>query len=78
MSNTLNPFQRVCFETTDQLRLLSYSLSCVTYTDNASSKSVCYAMCCRHNVCSQLHLPAQSGSTAMLKAMRRGYVVQLL
>jgi len=27
----------------------------------------------RDNICSQLHLPAQSGSTAVLKRMRRGY-----
>ncbi|XP_069740743.1 mitochondrial tRNA methylthiotransferase CDK5RAP1 isoform X2 [Narcine bancroftii] len=27
----------------------------------------------RANICKQIHLPAQSGSTAMLKAMRRGY-----
>lgn len=27
----------------------------------------------RHNVCSQIHLPAQSGSTRMLSQMRRGY-----
>eukprot|EP00611_Tribonema_gayanum_P000867 TRINITY_DN10660_c0_g1_i2.p1 TRINITY_DN10660_c0_g1~~TRINITY_DN10660_c0_g1_i2.p1 ORF type:complete len:439 (-),score=196.93 TRINITY_DN10660_c0_g1_i2:340-1656(-) len=27
----------------------------------------------RHNVCAQLHLPAQSGSSAVLRAMRRGY-----
>lgn len=26
-----------------------------------------------HNVCSQLHMPAQSGHTAMLARMRRGY-----
>ena len=25
------------------------------------------------NICSHLHMPAQSGSTAMLDAMRRGY-----
>lgn len=27
----------------------------------------------RHNICKQLHLPAQSGSTKVLAAMRRGY-----
>ncbi|XP_078092529.1 mitochondrial tRNA methylthiotransferase CDK5RAP1 isoform X2 [Mustelus asterias] len=27
----------------------------------------------RANICKQIHLPAQSGSTAVLKAMRRGY-----
>jgi MiaB/RimO family radical SAM methylthiotransferase len=27
----------------------------------------------RHNLCSSLHLPAQSGSTSMLRRMRRGY-----
>nr|XP_009667805.1 PREDICTED: CDK5 regulatory subunit-associated protein 1 [Struthio camelus australis] len=27
----------------------------------------------RHNICKQLHLPAQSGSTRVLEAMRRGY-----
>lgn len=27
----------------------------------------------RHNVCKQLHMPAQSGSTEVLKRMRRGY-----
>ncbi|XP_067410055.1 mitochondrial tRNA methylthiotransferase CDK5RAP1 isoform X2 [Emydura macquarii macquarii] len=27
----------------------------------------------RHNICNQLHLPAQSGSTRVLEAMRRGY-----
>jgi MiaB/RimO family radical SAM methylthiotransferase len=27
----------------------------------------------RHNVCNQLHMPAQSGSTSALKRMRRGY-----
>ncbi|XP_006037247.1 CDK5 regulatory subunit-associated protein 1 [Alligator sinensis] len=27
----------------------------------------------RHNICKQLHLPAQSGSTRILQAMRRGY-----
>jgi tRNA A37 methylthiotransferase MiaB len=27
----------------------------------------------RHNVCNQLHMPAQSGSTSVLKRMRRGY-----
>ncbi|XP_053849156.1 mitochondrial tRNA methylthiotransferase CDK5RAP1 isoform X5 [Vidua macroura] len=27
----------------------------------------------RHNICKQLHLPAQSGSTRILEAMRRGY-----
>mmetsp|Transcript_6441 Transcript_6441/g.9422 ORF Transcript_6441/g.9422 Transcript_6441/m.9422 type:complete len:640 (-) Transcript_6441:835-2754(-) len=27
----------------------------------------------RHNVCKQLHMPAQSGSTLVLKRMRRGY-----
>lgn len=26
----------------------------------------------RHNICKQLHLPAQSGSTRVLEAMRRG------
>ena len=27
----------------------------------------------RHNVCKQLHMPAQSGSTTMLERMKRGY-----
>ncbi|PKK18812.1 CDK5 regulatory subunit associated protein 1 [Columba livia] len=27
----------------------------------------------RHNICKQLHLPAQSGSTRVLETMRRGY-----
>jgi len=27
----------------------------------------------RHNVCNQLHMPAQSGSTSVLERMRRGY-----
>lgn len=27
----------------------------------------------RTNICNQMHIPAQSGSTAVLKAMRRGY-----
>lgn len=27
----------------------------------------------RHNICNNVHLPAQSGSTAVLKRMRRGY-----
>ncbi|XP_041096105.1 CDK5 regulatory subunit-associated protein 1 [Polyodon spathula] len=27
----------------------------------------------RHNICKQLHIPAQSGSTRILQAMRRGY-----
>ncbi|KAI1233387.1 CDK5 regulatory subunit-associated protein 1, partial [Lamprotornis superbus] len=27
----------------------------------------------RHNICKQLHLPAQSGSTRVLEAMQRGY-----
>uniref|UniRef100_A0A8C3SZ40 Mitochondrial tRNA methylthiotransferase CDK5RAP1 n=1 Tax=Chelydra serpentina TaxID=8475 RepID=A0A8C3SZ40_CHESE len=27
----------------------------------------------RHNICKQLHLPAQSGSSRVLEAMRRGY-----
>ncbi|KAK6479473.1 CDK5 regulatory subunit-associated protein 1 isoform X2 [Huso huso] len=27
----------------------------------------------RHNICKQIHLPAQSGSTRILQAMRRGY-----
>uniref|UniRef100_A0A8C3IW54 Mitochondrial tRNA methylthiotransferase CDK5RAP1 n=1 Tax=Chrysemys picta bellii TaxID=8478 RepID=A0A8C3IW54_CHRPI len=27
----------------------------------------------RHNICKQLHLPAQSGSSRILEAMRRGY-----
>ena len=27
----------------------------------------------RSNICNQLHMPAQSGSTAVLEAMRRGY-----
>ncbi|KFU86913.1 CDK5 regulatory subunit-associated protein 1, partial [Chaetura pelagica] len=27
----------------------------------------------RHNICKQLHLPAQSGSTRVLQAMQRGY-----
>ncbi|XP_066055192.1 mitochondrial tRNA methylthiotransferase CDK5RAP1 isoform X1 [Chamaea fasciata] len=27
----------------------------------------------RHNICKQLHLPVQSGSTRVLEAMRRGY-----
>ncbi|KAL3915775.1 MAG: hypothetical protein SGILL_005488 [Bacillariaceae sp.] len=32
-----------------------------------------YLMAERPNVCSQLHMPAQSGSTSMLKRMKRGY-----
>lgn len=27
----------------------------------------------RHNICNQLHMPAQSGSTTMLQRMKRGY-----
>jgi len=27
----------------------------------------------RHNICNQLHMPAQSGSTTMLRRMKRGY-----
>ena len=27
----------------------------------------------RHNICNQLHMPAQSGNSAVLKRMRRGY-----
>ena len=27
----------------------------------------------RNNICSQLHMPAQSGSSSVLKRMRRGY-----
>ena len=27
----------------------------------------------RDNICNQIHIPAQSGSTAVLDAMRRGY-----
>jgi len=27
----------------------------------------------RANICKQIHIPAQSGSTAVLEAMRRGY-----
>lgn len=27
----------------------------------------------RRNICNQIHIPAQSGSTAVLKSMRRGY-----
>ena len=27
----------------------------------------------RHNICKQLHMPAQSGSSSVLQAMRRGY-----
>ncbi len=30
----------------------------------------------RPNVCKQLHMPAQSGSTTMLERMRRGYTRQ--
>jgi len=30
-------------------------------------------MASRHNVCNQLHMPAQSGNTNVLKRMRRGY-----
>ena len=30
----------------------------------------------RHNVCSQLHMPAQSGSTTVLDRMKRGYTRQ--
>lgn len=32
-----------------------------------------HLMADRPNVCSQLHMPAQSGSTSMLKRMKRGY-----
>jgi MiaB/RimO family radical SAM methylthiotransferase len=32
-----------------------------------------YLMAERPNVCSQLHMPAQSGSTSMLRRMKRGY-----
>lgn len=34
---------------------------------------VLYMMRERPNICNQIHLPAQSGSTAVLEAMRRGY-----
>ncbi|XP_069101980.1 mitochondrial tRNA methylthiotransferase CDK5RAP1-like [Argopecten irradians] len=34
---------------------------------------VLYMMKERPNICNQIHLPAQSGSTSVLKAMRRGY-----
>ena len=27
----------------------------------------------RSNICNQIHIPAQSGSTSVLEAMRRGY-----
>lgn len=30
----------------------------------------------RPNVCKQLHMPAQSGSSSMLERMRRGYTRQ--
>jgi tRNA A37 methylthiotransferase MiaB len=30
----------------------------------------------RQNVCNQLHMPAQSGSSAVLEAMRRGYTYE--
>jgi MiaB/RimO family radical SAM methylthiotransferase len=36
-------------------------------------KELLYCMAERPNVCNQLHLPAQSGSTTMLKRMKRGY-----
>jgi tRNA-N(6)-(isopentenyl)adenosine-37 thiotransferase enzyme MiaB len=36
-------------------------------------KELLQLMAERHNVCKQLHMPAQSGSTEVLKRMRRGY-----
>lgn len=36
-------------------------------------KELLQLMAERHNVCKQLHMPAQSGSTGVLKRMRRGY-----
>ncbi|MEE6526647.1 hypothetical protein FKM82_027411, partial [Ascaphus truei] len=30
-------------------------------------------ICERHNICKQIHVPAQSGSNRVLEAMRRGY-----
>jgi tRNA A37 methylthiotransferase MiaB len=32
-----------------------------------------YLMRDRHNICKQIHLPAQSGSTEVLERMKRGY-----
>lgn len=33
----------------------------------------CQVIASRPNVCKQLHMPAQSGSSAVLQAMQRGY-----
>ncbi|KAK9823298.1 hypothetical protein WJX72_001730 [[Myrmecia] bisecta] len=37
------------------------------------SDEVLQVIASRHNVCKQLHMPAQSGSSSMLERMRRGY-----
>ena len=40
---------------------------------NARTDAVLSVMKSHHNICKQIHLPAQSGSSSVLQRMRRGY-----
>lgn len=46
---------------------------CVTILQH---RVVVQVIASRPNVCKQLHMPAQSGSSSMLERMRRGYTRQ--
>lgn len=53
---------------------------CTPLTTRLAPPTVCYPSPCRtqviasqHNICKQLHMPAQSGSSLVLERMRRGY-----
>ena len=55
----------VCLEATQHARWSHSTLFPVPLCPQAIAE--------HHNVCSQLHMPAQSGSTSTLARMRRGY-----